>query len=140
MGDATAGAPDRAERRVRRHCAQPAAVADATPLISRAPELERAWGCSRRPASFGAQVRGIRTGRADEMMQRMPLDLVELEAGLEGEWERYVRRSPQATVAHLLGWRNVVVRTYGHTPHYLVARQDRQVCGVLPLFLVRSRL
>jgi FemAB-related protein (PEP-CTERM system-associated) len=75
------------------------------------------------------------------MMQRMGLlDVVELEAGLEDEWERYVRRSPQATVAHLLGWRNVVVRTYGHTPHYLVARQDRQVWGVLPLFLVRSRI
>ena len=75
------------------------------------------------------------------MMQRMRrLEVVRLEADLEGEWERYVRRSPQATCAHLLGWRNVVVRTYGHTPYYLMARQDDQVCGVLPLFVIRSRV
>jgi FemAB-related protein (PEP-CTERM system-associated) len=75
------------------------------------------------------------------MMQKVRcLEVVRLEADLEREWERYVHRSPQATCGHRLGWRNVVVRTYGHAPYYLMARQEDQVCGVLPLFLVRSRV
>ena len=55
-------------------------------------------------------------------------------------WERFVRLAAQATCAHLLGWRNVVVQTYGHVPFFLMAVDGEQVLGVLPLFLIRSHL
>ncbi len=58
----------------------------------------------------------------------------------EKEWQRFVEASPQATLAHLLGWRNVVEKTYRHTPYYMMAVHKSSIAGVLPLFLIRSPL
>jgi FemAB-related protein (PEP-CTERM system-associated) len=68
------------------------------------------------------------------------MEVLPLTTDLEDAWQRFVEASPQATFAHLLGWRSVVTRAYHHTPCYLVAREAGQVGGVLPLFLIRSRL
>jgi FemAB-related protein (PEP-CTERM system-associated) len=68
------------------------------------------------------------------------MEVVQLTPDLEATWEQFVEASPGATFAHLLGWRNVVTRTYHHIPYYLLARDAGQVVGVLPLFLIRSRL
>lgn len=65
------------------------------------------------------------------------MEVVPLVANLEPEWNAYVRKHPGTSPAHLLGWRNVVRRTYGHVPYYLMAREGGQVLGVLPLFFVR---
>ncbi len=53
-------------------------------------------------------------------------------------WDRFVAAAPQATCAHHLGWRNVVLQTYRHAPFFLMALEGSQLVGVLPLFLVRS--
>jgi serine/alanine adding enzyme len=68
------------------------------------------------------------------------MEVVPLTPDLKAAWERFIEASPQATFAHLLGWRNVVTRTYDHTPFYLVAREAGQVAGLLPLFLIKSGL
>jgi FemAB-related protein (PEP-CTERM system-associated) len=68
------------------------------------------------------------------------MDVVLLTRDWEEAWQRFVDASPQATLAHLLGWRNVVQKTYHHTPYYLVARQREIICGLLPLFLIKSRI
>jgi FemAB-related protein (PEP-CTERM system-associated) len=65
------------------------------------------------------------------------MDVVSLTSDAETEWERFVERSPHGSVAHLTHWRNAVVRTYGHAPHYLMALAGGRVAGVLPLFLIR---
>jgi serine/alanine adding enzyme len=70
----------------------------------------------------------------------MTMEVVPLTRELEGAWERFVDASPQATLGHLLGWRNVVQKTYHHTPYYLLARDGQAVKGLLPLFLIRSPL
>ena len=49
-------------------------------------------------------------------------------------WEAYVARCPQATSDHRWGWRRVLARTFGFTPHFLAAVADEQVHGILPLF------
>jgi FemAB-related protein (PEP-CTERM system-associated) len=64
------------------------------------------------------------------------MDVVSLTVDSEGEWERFVDSAPHGSVAHLTRWRNVIVRTYGHTPHYLMALAGGRVTGVLPLFLI----
>jgi FemAB-related protein (PEP-CTERM system-associated) len=56
------------------------------------------------------------------------------------QWERYLQTSPLATFAHELGWRNVVEKTYQHTPYYFMAIEGHSVEGLLPLFLIRSRI
>ncbi|HEX5759845.1 MAG TPA: FemAB family XrtA/PEP-CTERM system-associated protein, partial [Thermoanaerobaculia bacterium] len=51
-----------------------------------------------------------------------------------------VERAPDATAFHLLGWRRVVERSFGHPAHYLTALADGRITGVLPLFELRSLL
>jgi len=63
-----------------------------------------------------------------------------LTPSLEKQWDHFVASASQATVGHELGWRNVVERSYHHTPYYLMALEKGLVCGVLPLFLIRSKL
>ena len=68
------------------------------------------------------------------------MEIVELTAQDEGDWDVYVRASGNATPYHLLAWREVMAGTYGYRPHYLLAKRSGAVHGVLPLFEVRSRL
>ena len=56
------------------------------------------------------------------------------------DWEKYVNSSPVTVFSHHIGWKYVVEETYGHKAVYLMAYRLGQVAGVLPLFLVRSKL
>jgi FemAB-related protein (PEP-CTERM system-associated) len=66
----------------------------------------------------------------------MDVDL--LTSDREKDWQRFVENSPQASLAHLLGWRDVVQKTYHHVPYYLMAVDGPSVAGILPLFFIRS--
>lgn len=57
-----------------------------------------------------------------------------------GAWDDYVLAHPQATFFHQLLWREVVRDVFGHQDCYLVALRDGRIAGVLPMFLVASRL
>ena len=56
------------------------------------------------------------------------------------EWDRYVNAHPDGRVFQAFAWRRVVQSTYGHKPIYLMVKQGSEICGVLPLFLINSRL
>ena len=56
------------------------------------------------------------------------------------EWDEYVNAHADSCVFQTFAWRNVVTSTYGHQPFYLMVKRGAQVCGVLPLFLINSRL
>src|SRR5215472_17341914 len=66
------------------------------------------------------------------------MDVVLLSEDRLVQWERYLQTSPHASFAHELGWRNVIEKTYHHTPYYLMAIEGESVEGLLPLFLIRS--
>lgn len=53
-------------------------------------------------------------------------------------WQQYVNSHPGATLYHEIGWRHAVEETYGHKPYYLLAEEADRICGVLPMFLIRS--
>jgi serine/alanine adding enzyme len=76
-------------------------------------------------------------------------------------WNEYVLKHPQGTVYHLLEWKKIIEKTYGHSTYYLVAIQsnisnysvtssprsesERSIAGILPLvhlkhFLFGNRL
>lgn len=55
-------------------------------------------------------------------------------------WDQYVQDHPKGTFCHLAGWKRVIRKTFGHKPYYLLARQGNEVCGVLPLFYVKTLL
>ena len=56
------------------------------------------------------------------------------------EWDDYVSTHPEGCLFLTSAWRNIVSSTYGHQPFYLMAIRGSRICGVLPLFLMTSRL
>jgi len=55
-------------------------------------------------------------------------------------WDAFVRKHPHGTFFHLCGWKTAVERAFGHSMYYLVAEEDGEIKGVLPLGRVKSRL
>jgi len=55
-------------------------------------------------------------------------------------WNAYVFDHPQATFFHRAEWKKVIETAFGHRMFLLLAERDGQVCGVLLLGEVRSRL
>jgi serine/alanine adding enzyme len=55
-------------------------------------------------------------------------------------WDAYVDAAPDAGNYHRWVWRRVIEETYGHQSYYLIASENRVLQGVLPLFLINSRL
>lgn len=51
-------------------------------------------------------------------------------------WEAYVAGHPHSTSDHQWGWRRILERAFGFTPHYLAAIEAEHVVGVLPLFRI----
>jgi FemAB-related protein (PEP-CTERM system-associated) len=68
------------------------------------------------------------------------MGICELEKEDERAWDEYVLKSDQSTFYHQLGWRNVVEETYKHKPIYLIAKEEAEIKGILPLFLVGNKL
>lgn len=57
------------------------------------------------------------------------------------EWDRFVERHPDGTMYHLMGWREVLERTFGYDSYYLASIDaDGQLTGVLPLFVMTDIL
>lgn len=61
-------------------------------------------------------------------------------SGAPHAWDAYVQAAPEGTVCHLYGWREVMERAYRHRTFYLAATRGGQICGLLPLVLVHSRV
>ncbi len=55
-------------------------------------------------------------------------------------WDAFVLAHPAGTFFHLSIWRDIVARSFGYQPIYLCATDSDRICGVLPLFLVKSLL
>lgn len=59
---------------------------------------------------------------------------------LEAAWSEFVSGHFRGMVFHTIGWRNAVHRTFAHRPFYLAAQRGERLTGVMPLFVVASRL
>lgn len=55
-------------------------------------------------------------------------------------WDKYVLAHPEGTLFHTQAWRTAVKSTFGHEDIYLIALSQDRIVGLLPLFLVASRL
>ena len=55
-------------------------------------------------------------------------------------WDAYVLSASKATFFHRAGWQRVLRRVFRHDTHYLMARHEGRVVGVLPLAHVKSLL
>src|SRR5215471_18361439 len=68
------------------------------------------------------------------------LDIRELRAGEEGEWDRFVAASPSGTFFHLTGWKKVIERVLRRQCFYLAAYRGGRITGVLPIGRAKSLL
>jgi len=56
-------------------------------------------------------------------------------------WDAYVHAHPDGTVFHLSPWQRFIEASFNHRPlHLACENQPGAIAGVLPLFLVRSRI
>jgi FemAB-related protein (PEP-CTERM system-associated) len=56
-------------------------------------------------------------------------------------WDKFVESHPYGTPFHLMAWQRLIQSSFGFTPKHIVARNSQgEICGVLPLFLVRSAI
>ncbi len=63
-----------------------------------------------------------------------------LDTTRERDWDVFVRSHPEGTLFHTSSWRRAVEEVFPHEPVYLTARRGTRLVGVLPMFLVNSRL
>ena len=66
------------------------------------------------------------------------MKITELEKEDKESWDSYVHKSHTSTFYHQIGWRSVVEKTYKHKPIYLIVKEDGEIKGVLPLFLIKN--
>lgn len=71
--------------------------------------------------------------------------VTELTDSERNEWDEYVRTSANGMPLHLSGWQEVLRATYGYETHFLLVRDETAadpaaIAGVMPMFLVQSRL
>jgi len=63
-----------------------------------------------------------------------------LDANSQAAWDEFVFRHPDATLFHGLAWKRTIERTFGYEPRYLLAEEEGEIRGVLPLFAVGNWL
>jgi len=66
------------------------------------------------------------------------IDILEYTDKYKADWINYVEKSSRSTICHRIGWYNVISQTLGHIPRYLIALDNGNLCGLLPLFLVKT--
>lgn len=68
------------------------------------------------------------------------MEIYELRKEDEKVWDEYVLNHPDSTFYHQIGWKYVVEKSYGHKPYYLIAKDEGEIKGVLPLFFMKSMI
>jgi FemAB-related protein (PEP-CTERM system-associated) len=53
------------------------------------------------------------------------------------KWDAYVGSHPGATAYHFFAWGQSISQVYGHKPYYLIAIDEDEVVGVLPLIHIQ---
>jgi FemAB-related protein (PEP-CTERM system-associated) len=68
------------------------------------------------------------------------MDVVRFQDEHTSSWDRFVYQQETATFFHLTGWKRAVEKTFRYKAVYLLALENGDIQGVLPLFLIKSRL
>jgi FemAB-related protein (PEP-CTERM system-associated) len=79
------------------------------------------------------------TTRSHEPIEsdRVPVDRVNIRPysdDMRAAWDAYVLGQPDGTLFHLIAWKRAIEREFGFESRYLLAENNGQIHGVLPLF------
>ena len=53
-------------------------------------------------------------------------------------YRNFVESSDAAKIYHTLEWGSIIEKTYAYKPFYIIAKEENEIKGVLPLFEVES--
>jgi len=56
------------------------------------------------------------------------------ELGAENRWDRFVLEHPRASFFHLIGWKRIIEKTFGHKARYFYCERDGKITGIAPIF------
>ncbi|NOX32307.1 MAG: FemAB family PEP-CTERM system-associated protein [Deltaproteobacteria bacterium] len=56
------------------------------------------------------------------------------------KWDNYVLNHPSGTVFHLTAWKDVIEKSFGHKSIYLITEKQGKICGIFPVFEIKSLL
>ncbi|MDD2877135.1 MAG: FemAB family PEP-CTERM system-associated protein [Acidiphilium sp.] len=70
----------------------------------------------------------------------MSLHCRQLEDRDYAAWDAFVMAHPEGSFFHRAAWCGVIQSAFGHRPHFMLAERGGDICGVLPLVHIRSRL
>src|SRR5262245_6960736 len=70
----------------------------------------------------------------------MTIQIAPLSDATVPAWDAFVSSCPGATFFHRAGWRTVLERAFQHRTHFVMAKENDAIVGVLPLAELRSRL
>jgi FemAB-related protein (PEP-CTERM system-associated) len=62
------------------------------------------------------------------------LEVKPFESGAEKRWDRFVSEHPRASFFHLIGWKRVIEKTFGHKARYFYCERDGEITGIAPIF------
>jgi FemAB-related protein (PEP-CTERM system-associated) len=55
-------------------------------------------------------------------------------------WDNYLQSHNDATMYHQASWKKVIEDTFKHQGFFLAAKEQQDICGVLPLMLMKNRI
>jgi len=70
----------------------------------------------------------------------MPIEIKKAQDLDEQRWDDYVLNHPYGTVFHLTAWKNVIEKSFGHRSYYLICENQDKICGIFPMFEIKSML
>lgn len=96
----------------------------------------------RAPETKTSELERVSTGQTPQMNAATDNSTLRIGPfeGAAAEWNEFVAAAEDGTVFHDLRWRTVIEDVFGYKSHYLEARDDGKLVGVLPLFCARHAL
>ncbi len=82
----------------------------------------------------------IGTGSARGSADATPCEVTTVAPQCSSEWDAFVTGHSDGTLFHTTAWRDAVKDSFGHDDIYLTAVRNGIIVGVLPMFLVKSRI
>ena len=68
----------------------------------------------------------------------MNIEVKLLNKNIISAYENYLSKKENSSIYHTLGWKRIIEKTYRYEPFYLIATNNDNICGILPLFAVRG--
>ncbi len=66
------------------------------------------------------------------------MKVIQINESYHSKWNDYIVSHPHATFYHRLEWKDVIEKSFGHKTHYLIAIDEGDIVGILPIVHLKS--